>query len=200
MQLLQRLPGRRGVELTLRPACPDDAAALGALIESLPPRDRRLRFHGAVNGLADSVLRRWTTPDSKREVALVVAARTGTAEVLAADARYSVDGTGEAAEFGLVVAPAWRRLGVGMSSMQALRAAARRGGVRWLYGSVLAENAPMLALLRRCGFVVARSRLQRGLMIAEARVDVAEAVKREGRLFAAIRPFLRVLPRHHAAA
>ncbi len=157
----------------LRPARLEDAAALGALIESLPAHDRRLRFHGAVNGLDEGALRRWAAPDPAHAFALVAAVDRDGRETLVADARYAIDASGDAAEIGLLVSPAWRGRGVGARCIDALRLAAHRAGVRWLYGSVLAENAPMLALLRRRGFTLARGRVHRGLIIAEQRVDVS---------------------------
>lgn len=177
----------------LRPVRPDDARALAALIEGLPTADRYLRFHGAVNGLGEDALRGWTAPDRARAFALVATVTQGGRETLVADARYALDAAGDAAEVGLLVAPAWRRHGVGSRCLGALRLAAHRSGVRWLYGSVLADNLPMLALLKRNGFTLARSRGRRGVVIAETRVDTpASAPGRRpvtAPLAAALRPF-----------
>lgn len=200
MNPLQRWHVRRDVDLTLRPARPDDAAALGALIESLPLFDRRLRFHGTVNGLAGAALERWTTPDPQREVALVVCAREGDVETLVADARYTIDAAGDGAECALMVAPGWRRRGIGVRCMHALRTAAHHRGLRWLYGSVLAENTPMLALAQRCGFVVARSRAARGMMTIETRVDTADCGPSRRSLRAVLLPYLRRISWRVAAA
>jgi acetyltransferase len=129
-----------------------DAPALDELIEALSGPDRRRRFHGAVSGVSRARLERMAAIDPRHELALVVTAEESAGETLVADARCVVDGTGQDAEFALMVAPHWRRRGIGEHALDALRRAAAQRGLRWLYGSVLADNAPMLALVRRCGF------------------------------------------------
>jgi GNAT superfamily N-acetyltransferase len=82
-----------------------------------------------------------------------------------------IDDTGHGAEFALMVAAAWRRLGVGSLVLGALQSAANEAGLRWLHGSVMADNAPMLALMQHSGFLCAPSRGDAGLVAVEARVD-----------------------------
>ena len=92
-------------------------------------------------------------------------------QTLVADARYVVDATRRGAEFALMVAGAWQRRGIGERAVAALQRAAAAAGLRWLYGSVLADNAPMLALMRHCGFLCTRSRVDRDLVSVEAGMD-----------------------------
>lgn len=171
MQLVQHWEGHHGTALTLRPVRAEDHDGLDALIRSLTPRDRRRRFHGAVNALTPERLRVMTTPAPTNQIALVVVAHGPGRDALVADARCAIDASGEAAEFGLMVAPAWRRLGLGARATLALRDAAAGAGLRWLHGAVLADNAPMLALVQRCGFLCTPNRRDAGLVGIELQLD-----------------------------
>lgn len=171
MHLTQHWTGHDGTALTLRPVRVDDHHGLDALIRSLAPRDRRWRFHGAVNALTPERLRAMVTPTPSQQLALVVVAHAPGRDTLIGDARCVVDETGEAAEFGLMVVPAWRRLGLGARATIALRDAAAGAGLRWLHGSVLADNAPMLALMQRCGFLCTPNRRDAGLVSIELQLD-----------------------------
>jgi acetyltransferase len=162
-----------GAHLHLRRLRACDAPALGALIEALSPQDRRWRFHGAVNELPPAVLAALTDVDPHEHCALGAIARAAGGGHLVAEARWVADADGRAAEFALAVAPGWRRCGVGERCMHALLRAASDRGLDWLYGTVLADNAPMLALMRRCGFRISRKRGSAALIMVEARVDGA---------------------------
>lgn len=159
-------PLRDGRPLRLRAVRGDDAPALAQLIDGLGDGDRRRRFHGAVNGISAQRARRMAAVDAQRELALVVEA--GGADGLIADVRCVVDATGHDAEFALMVAAPWRRLGIGAQALAGLQHAAARRGLHWLYGTVLADNAPMLALVRQCGFRATPHRGDAGLVVVES--------------------------------
>ena len=159
-----------GTLLSIRPVQPHDAPQLEALISSLDTRDRRWRFHGAANGVTPQRLRNMVTPCAPQQLALVATAHLPRGDALVADVRCAQDETGRAAEFGLMVAPGWRRLGVGQHAMAALQVAAARLGMSWLYGSVRADNLPMLALMRHCGFQCTPHRGDDQLVVVEARL------------------------------
>jgi RimJ/RimL family protein N-acetyltransferase len=194
MQVTQHWTGQDGTALTLRPVRADDHHGLDALIRSMAPRDRRWRFHGAVNALTPERLRAMTAPAPAQQIALVVLAREPGRDTLIADARCVIDDTGEAAEFGLMVAPAWRRLGIGAHATAALRNVAADAGLRWLHGSVLADNAAMLALVQRCGFLCTPHRRDAGLVGVELQLDHAPPLLRTPP--AAPSPWRWSLPRH----
>jgi hypothetical protein len=61
--------------------------------------------------------------------------------------------------------------GLGARATITLRDAAASAGLRWLYGSVLADNAPMLALVQRCGFLCTPNRRDPGLVGIELQLD-----------------------------
>ena len=142
-----------GRKVTLRPVQPQDAPAEHRFIQGLSPRSRLMRFHGAVNWLPATVLRKMTQVDQQQHVALVaVAATDDGAPLLVADARYVIDPHDPAgAEFALAVADDWQRLGLARRLLQRLTRYAAQQGVRRLHGSVMAGNEPMLALMRYMG-------------------------------------------------
>jgi acetyltransferase len=76
-------------------------------------------------------------------------------ETLLGVARYVRDDN-QAAEFALVVADSWQGRGIGTRLMAKLIDAARRRGVKRLYGEILATNRPMLGLATKLGFTLKR--------------------------------------------
>jgi acetyltransferase len=149
--LIEQRVLRDGTHLTLRPVLPQDALLLAALIERLSPTSRRNRFLGAVKLSAERLMQ-LACVDYARQMALVVTSGHGADELVVAEARFCVDGTGSAAEFAIMVDDTWAGRGIGTWLMQALRRAAADAGVQRLRGDVLASNAAMHALMQRCGF------------------------------------------------
>jgi RimJ/RimL family protein N-acetyltransferase len=155
----RRFPTRkpaRVASVALRQIRPDDAAALQDFVQGLSPASRELRFHAALNGLSDAALRALTCVDQRTHVAFVLVVAEHGTERIVGEARYAVASDGETAEFGIVVADAFRGRGLAERLLAALIDAARAAGLRWLAGEVLAGNARMLAFMRRCGFAATR--------------------------------------------
>lgn len=142
----------RGEQFVLRPILPQDKGLLQDFFSSMSPRSRRLRFHGAVNGLSQSALATMSEVDPDRHMALVVTFVSGGTETIVADARYVVDETGSGGEFAIAVSDIWQRRGIALRAIAGLCKAAKLQGLDWLWGDVLEDNAAMLALMRRAGF------------------------------------------------
>lgn len=135
--------------LTVRAVRASDLPGLNSFFLGLSPRSRRLRFHGAVNALPPSALQRLSAPDDAGHATLVVETHDGQ---LVGEARYVVDPDDPTrAEFALAVADEWHGQGLGRSLLQRLIDRAREQGLSALHGSVLDENAPMLALVQAMG-------------------------------------------------
>ncbi len=164
---------RNGARVTLRPVLPQDHGLLGDMIQRLSQATRYNRFHGAVSGLSTAMLHHMTQVDYRRHLAFVITTTDGEREQVVADARYAVDDEGDSAEFAIVVDDEWQRRGLAERAVRALGAAARRGGLRWLHGSVLSANAPMLALMQRCQYRCTPHRKDDRLVHVETRVDHA---------------------------
>lgn len=161
--------GRDGSRLQIRAIRPRDEAALAALFAGLDPLSRRRRFHAPITALTPAWLHELAQGGGDGRTVLVASATHAGRETLVAEARCVADASGIAAEFALTVAPGWRRQRIAQRCLQALRDAAADAGLHWLYGHVLADNLPMLALLRHCGFTLSPHRGDATLVVAEAR-------------------------------
>jgi len=164
-----RAQGRPG-RLTLRPVLPQDEPLLGALVARLSPEARRNRFHGAVK-LSPSRLKLMTCVDYRSHLAVVISTFVDGVESLVADARYVVQADGLAAEFALMVDEAWQRQGIGTWALCSLHRAAAQAGVQHLHGDVLEGNAPMLALVQRCGYAISPTGDEAGVLCARLNVE-----------------------------
>ena len=140
--------------LTLRPVLPQDRrllADLADLVAGLSPLCRRHRFHGAVR-LSAQRLAQMAWVDFERELAVVVTSQVNGAERVIADPRYHLNANTGVAEFAVMVDEAWRRLGMGSWTLQALQSAAAAAGLQGLVGQLLLDNQPMLGLMNACAF------------------------------------------------
>ena len=143
-----------GEAVVIRPIRPEDAAAHAAFFARLSPQDVRYRFFSAIRALSTEQIARMTQVDYEREMALLAVRPDGTTVGVARLVR-EMD-TGEA-EFAVVVQGDAKGRGVASALMQQLLAWGRAKAVREVVGQVLADNAPMLAFVRKLGFKVRRT-------------------------------------------
>ena len=184
-----------GTLFVVRPLRLQDAPALGELFDGLSPEDRRHRFHGAVNRLPCWRLDSLADVDQWRHVALAASVAGSEGAPLIAEARWIIDTSGNAAEFAIAVAPAWRRRGVGARCVRALLRAASRRRLARIYGAVLVHNAPMLALMRRCGFQCQPEDGDPALVTVDAAIETVPPAK----AFDPLANGVRVKPASHNA-
>jgi len=150
-EAIETLPAGRRV--VVRPIRPEDALLEQEFVEGLRDESRRMRFQSALRHLTPAMLARFTQIDYDREMALVAIEDAGGGQREVAVARYVALPDGEACEYAIVVADAWQGQGLGRRLMERLIGIARERGLRRMVGWVLAENAAMLALCARLGFV-----------------------------------------------
>jgi RimJ/RimL family protein N-acetyltransferase len=140
------LPG--GDVVLIRPIAPTDAPALLRGLEHLSPRSRYRRFLGEPR-IGPAELRYLTDVDHCDHEAL------GAADPETGDgigvARYIRDPGADRAEIAVTVDDAWQGRGVGTALLVRLADRARAAGIRTFTGLILAENAPMRALLAKLG-------------------------------------------------
>ncbi len=141
-----------GRPVVLREAGPADEPAIARLYQELSADSFRSRFHSGQPepGFAARLARLSTRPGA----ACLLASEPGEGGQLAGEARYVPLGDGSA-EFGLTVADRYQGAGLGGLLLAALVDRARAAGLMRLRAVVLLTNAPMLALLRRYGWVLA---------------------------------------------
>ena len=150
--LVARMQMGDGTDIVLRPIRPEDAEIEDAFVRNLSPQSKYFRFMQALRELTPEMLVRLTQIDYDRELALIAVVPQGGRDIEIAVARYGMNPDGMSAEFAIVVADAWQGKGIGTRLLGMLMVAAKAKGLKSLEGEVLAENAPMLALVRRLGF------------------------------------------------
>lgn len=142
-----RLP--EGELLEIRPVEMDDVPGIVALYRRLSTDDLHYRFFSGFRP-TQAVVRRWIDEmERSGGFGLVAVVSDGTQEIVG-QASYSLlaDGNGE---LGITVAPQWRGW-LGPYLLDALVEAASSRGVENLEADILADNRPMLALVRARGF------------------------------------------------
>jgi drug/metabolite transporter (DMT)-like permease/RimJ/RimL family protein N-acetyltransferase len=145
---------RDGREVVIRPIGAADLPALKRFFALLSPATRRLRFHATLREVPEGLLREFTQPDRREHVGLIAVAQApgaGEPPLLVGEARFVRSPGSDAAEFALVVADDWRRVGLGSSLMRTLVSHAGLSGVRRLCGDALIDNEATRRFLRSLG-------------------------------------------------
>ena len=142
-----------GTKLTLRHIASTDADREQAFVHGLSPQSRYLRFHGTLKDLSKKELKRFTEPDSRNEVALIVLRSRETGEEEIGVARYVIDSDRANCEFAIVVADTWQKRGIGTRLMNALISHLQASGVKQISGSVLKSNSAMRKFIKQMGFI-----------------------------------------------
>jgi acetyltransferase len=145
----------QGGRLLLRPIRPEDGAAHVAFFNALTPDDVRYRMFVRVRELQPAQLARFTQIDYDREMAFI-ATRTGPdghPETLGVG-RVVADPDNMSAEFAVTVRSDLKGKGLGIMLMHKLIAYCRARGTREIVGEALPQNAPVIGLVKKLGFIV----------------------------------------------
>jgi RimJ/RimL family protein N-acetyltransferase len=184
---------RNGAVITLRVARRRDAPLMQALVRDLSTQSRYHRFFFPLHELPPELLARFVCVDVTRNVSLLATIRRDSEEIAIAMGQYAVGDEMHRAEFGIVVADAWRREGLGTRMLDALASVAHAAGIERLDGDVLADNAAMRNLLEKEGFSV-RAHPDDGHLVRAGK-RLAASPRACPRLIAVVRQ-----ARQHAAA
>jgi len=137
-----------GRRLRLRPIRPDDVEALRRGFSRLTPEQVRLRVFHMMTELSAEAAERLCNPDPDQEVAYVAVDAEGE---IRGEARFHISRGSGKAEFGIIVDPSLTGMGVGRALMRKLLIAARRRGLKEVWGLVLTENFNMIDFSHRLG-------------------------------------------------
>lgn len=158
-RLVQTMSFEDGQDWLLRPIRPEDAVPLQEFVRGLSDESRYMRFVSMLRELTPRMLARYTRIDYDRELALVATVRVPNPEnrgllreQIIGFAHYLRNADGQGAEYALVIADDWQRRGLGAHLMHGLIRAARRQGLKYIDGVVLATNRAMLGLMVSLGF------------------------------------------------
>ncbi|HSS09848.1 MAG TPA: GNAT family N-acetyltransferase [Acidimicrobiales bacterium] len=137
--------------VTIRPLASSDRDAVRQFLGRLSPQSIRRRFFLPLPSIADHVVAPLVDVDHETHealVALVADEVVALASYHRNDAGGATD-TATSAEADVVVQDDWQRQGLASALLDDLSVSARQGGITQLTATVLAENGPMLALLRK---------------------------------------------------
>ena len=154
-----------GQSVVLRTLRREDIDIEGSFLRALSPESRHNRLLGGMIQITPEYLKRLTTVDFSRDMALAAVLMLDGREVLIGVARYVLEAEGRAVleadghacEFALVIADAWQGRGIGRRMMEKLIDVARGRGLTEIYGDVLSTNRPMLDFCRKFGFTLGRN-------------------------------------------
>ena len=154
--------------VTIRPILPSDLDALRTFFAALSRATLRFRFHSSINELPEHLLRGFMVGHLAHS-AFVAEIHNGPVEqpLLVAEARFIRKADSDSAEFALVVADNWRRIGLGTTLTRILAQRARFSGVRRLWGDILEDNKAMRGLAHSLG-----ARLSRGMGCVRLSLEV----------------------------
>ena len=170
---------RDGTRVTIRAIRRDDKERLLQAFRLLERDSIYTRFFSARNDVSDAELERAVNVDFEREVALVVTKRSEAGEVMIASARY-VATDERSAEVAFVVEEDYQGRGIASRLLAHLAAVALSRRIDRFEADVLAQNAPMLAVFKRCGFALKQHREGGVIHLTLSLASAAARSDREG--------------------
>lgn len=139
---------RRLARTRIRDLGPDDGHVVDAVFAGMSERSRHRRFHRTMPMLPDDIRRVLVDVDGQRHLAIAVEVRRRGTWYPVGMGRIVTDLDGTA-ELAVSVVDAWHGHGIGTRIVRALLRRARTLGIRELVAEVMADNKPMLQILRR---------------------------------------------------
>jgi len=155
-------------QASIRAVRPDDKARLVKAFRGLDRGSVYLRFFSYKKALEDEELRRVTECDGASQAALVATVGNGEQEIIVALGEYVRSGAG--AQIAFAVEEDFQGRGIASRLLRQLAGIARANGITQFEADVLAENAPMLAVLRNSKLRM-RTRHQEGVVHATLFLD-----------------------------
>jgi acetyltransferase len=145
---------RDGTPIILRPVKPEDEPLVEQLLKNCSEETIYFRYFRLIKKWTHDMLIRFTQNDYDREIGLMAIGQPPGPEVMMGVGRMVMDPDRDSAEFAVIVADPWQGKGLGPKLLERVIDIARENGVRLLYGEVLAQNQPMLEMVRRLGFTL----------------------------------------------
>jgi acetyltransferase len=145
---------RDGADYRIRPIRTDDVERDRDFIAGLSELSRYRRMMGSMHAASPSLLDRLVHVDYRRSMAFVAVVDDPAHERIIGVARYAAGTEGDEAEFAVAVSDAWQSRGVATHLLFLLADYAREQGLAVLWGTILADNAPMLRLARGLGMAM----------------------------------------------
>ena len=148
---------RDGSPALLRAIQPDDRERLQTAFLALEPESVYLRYFTSKHKLTEADLDRLCQPDFVERVVLLVTVGSGAGEIIVGSGGYvtqTSSGGARSAELAFAVADKFQGQGFACKLLGVLTDIARQAGIQRFDAVVLAQNAPMLKVLRRSGLPI----------------------------------------------
>jgi acetyltransferase len=143
-----------GTPVLLRPIRPEDEALVKELLENCSDETLYFRYFQLIKSFPHSFLIRFTQNDYDREMGLAAFGIPPGPKVMMGVGRLVMAPDRSTAEFAVIVADPWQGKGLGEKLISRVMEIARDHGVPSLWGEVLAQNLPMLGLMKKMGFTL----------------------------------------------
>jgi GNAT superfamily N-acetyltransferase len=155
-------------DITIRPVRPDDRERIVRAFNALDRGSVYFRFFSYRKELEDEELRRVTECDGASRAVLVATVGNGERETIVGLGEYVRSGAG--ADIAFAVEEDFQRRGIASRLLRQLADIARANGIVRFEADVLAENTPMLAVLRQSGLPL---RTSHGAGVVHATLSLA---------------------------
>jgi len=144
---------RDGRSVTIRALKPEDRSAMLSAVGRVSAQSLYRRFFGPKRGFTEKETDFFVNVDFITHVALVAVVDEGGKDTIIGAGRYIVAEPGKA-EVAFAIVDEYQGQGIGTALLRHLVMIARASELQQLVAEVLAENAPMLTLFRKCGFTL----------------------------------------------
>lgn len=143
-----------GRPVALRPIRPEDELLEFELFDTFSRETWRYRFFGPMKEVTHEDMVRFTNIDYRREMAIIGVLTEEGKDKMIGVGRLIIEPGGTAGEFAIVVGDPWQGLGLGEKLTDSIIGVAEDKGLETIYGTILADNTPMLNLCRKLGFQI----------------------------------------------
>jgi acetyltransferase len=147
---------RDGTPVLLRPMKPEDEPLVSDFLGKCSEETIYFRYFKLIKKWTHEMLIRFTQNDYDRELGLMAIGQPPGPEVMMGVSRLVMAADRSTAEFAVIVADPWQGKGLGPKLVERLIGIAREQGVKLLHGDVLAQNQPMLEMVKRLGFALTK--------------------------------------------
>jgi acetyltransferase len=143
---------RDGTPVLLRPMKPEDEPLVSDFLGKCSEETIFFRYFKLIKKWTHEMLIRFTQNDYDRELGLMAIGQPPGPEIMMGVSRMVMTADRSMAEFAVIVADPWQGKGMGPKLVERITEIAREQGVKRLQGDVLAQNQPMLEMVKRLGF------------------------------------------------
>jgi acetyltransferase len=143
-----------GTPVMLRPMRPEDEPLVPEFFGKCSEETIYFRYFHLIKNWTHEMLIRFTQNDYDRELGLMALGQPPGPEDMLGVCRLVMAADRSSAEFAVIVADPWQGKGLGEKLIGQVIEIARENEVEMLWGEVLAQNLPMLNLVKKLGFAI----------------------------------------------